>query len=30
MVRMTQISPDNAVWKNNLDWFNAQIEQMRK
>jgi hypothetical protein len=23
--RMAQLSPDNAVWKNDLAWFNNQI-----
>jgi hypothetical protein len=27
MVRMTSLSPDNAVWKRDLDWFNRQIAE---
>ena len=29
MVRMTQLSPDNAVWKSDLAWFNDQIAQTK-
>ena len=28
--RMTQLSPDNAVWNNDLTWFNEQIAQMKQ
>ena len=25
MLRMTSLSPDNAVWKRDLAWFDRQI-----
>jgi hypothetical protein len=28
MVRLTALSPDNATWKRDLDWFEAQIAQI--
>jgi hypothetical protein len=30
MVRITQLSPDNATWKNDLTWFNDQIALMKR
>jgi hypothetical protein len=26
--RLTKLSPDNAVWKKDLAWFDAQIEEL--
>jgi tetratricopeptide (TPR) repeat protein len=28
MARLTKLSPDNAVWKNDLDWFEGQIKEL--
>ena len=28
MVRMTSLSPDNAVWKDDLAWFDGQIAEL--
>jgi hypothetical protein len=28
MVRMTALSPDNAIWKEDLAWFDAQIAEL--
>jgi hypothetical protein len=28
MARLTKLSPDNAVWKGNLAWFNAEIARL--
>jgi hypothetical protein len=30
IARMTQVSPDNTVWKNDLIWFNGQIAQIKR
>ena len=28
MIRLTALSPDNAGWKRDLDWFEAQIAEL--
>lgn len=28
MVRMTALSPDNAIWKRDLAWFDRQIAEL--
>ena len=28
MARLTILSPDNATWKNDLAWFDGQIEEL--
>jgi hypothetical protein len=28
MARLTKLSPDNAVWKNDLTWFDRQIKEL--
>jgi hypothetical protein len=28
MVRMTALSPDNAIWKRDLAWFDGQIAEL--
>jgi hypothetical protein len=28
MVRLTALSPDNAAWKRDLDWFASQIAEI--
>jgi hypothetical protein len=28
MSRLTKHSPDNSVWKNDLAWFEGQIEEL--
>jgi hypothetical protein len=28
MVGLTQLSPDNARWKQDLDWFDGQIDAL--
>jgi len=30
MVRMTTLSPDNAVWKSDLAWFDGQIAELTR
>jgi hypothetical protein len=30
MARMTTLSPDNAVWKNDLAWFDGQIAELAR
>jgi hypothetical protein len=30
MVRLTALSPDNAGWKRDLDWFEAQIAELSR
>jgi len=30
MDRLTKLAPDNAVWKNDLAWFNSQIAELTK
>ena len=29
MLRMTQLSPDNAQWKNDVVWFERQITELK-
>ena len=28
MARLTKLSPDNAVWKNHLGWFDEQLKEL--
>ncbi len=28
MVRMTVLSPDNAIWRRDLAWFDGQIAEL--
>ena len=28
MARLTKLSPDNAVWKDDLSWFEGQIKEL--
>jgi len=28
MARLTKLSPDNAVWKNDFAWFEGQIKEL--
>ena len=28
MVSLTKLSPDNAIWKNDLEWFEGQIKEL--
>jgi len=30
MYNLTRLSPDNAVWKNDLIWFNNKIAALTK
>jgi hypothetical protein len=30
MARMTALSPNNAVWKRDLAWFDGQIAEMAR
>jgi hypothetical protein len=30
MVRLTALSPDNATWKRDLDWFERRIAEMSR
>ena len=30
MARMTTLSPDNAVWKRDLAWFDGQIAELAR
>jgi hypothetical protein len=30
MVRMTSLSPENAVWKRDLAWFDGQIAELSR
>jgi hypothetical protein len=30
IVRMTNLSPDNAVWKRDLAWFDEQIAELTR
>jgi hypothetical protein len=30
MARMTSLSPDNAVWKRDLAWFDGQIAELAR
>jgi len=30
MARMTTLSPDNAVWKRDLAWFDGQIAELTR
>ena len=30
MKQVVKLSPDNAGWKNDLDWFNDQIAALTK
>ena len=30
MKRVIKLSPDNAGWKHDLDWFNEQITALTK
>jgi hypothetical protein len=30
MVRLTTLSPDNAVWRRDLAWFDGQIVELTR